>query len=91
MMVRLALLRLNLAIACGGRSSSATIRPLSAPAMADQDNIALRCGEVRLPDEAPASFDNVRQQFAARGLERRVACEVLADPRAVFDLQFRPR
>ena len=59
--------------------------------MADQDNIALRCGEVRLPDEAPASFDDVRQQFAAGGLERRVACEVFADPRAVFDLQFGPR
>ena len=59
---------------------------LERAAVADQDYIALWRSEVRLPDEAPASFDNVRQQFAAGGLKRRVACEVLADPRAVFDL-----
>ena len=91
MMVRLALLRMNLAIACGGRSSSATIRPLSAPPWPTKTTSP--CGVVRSASRMklrPLST-TVRQQFAAGGLERRVACEVLADPRAVFDLQFGPR
>ena len=52
--------------------------------------VSLRSIQVCLLDELTASFDDVRQQFAARGLERRVAVEIPACPLAVFGQQFGP-
>ena len=65
-------------------------QPPERSAVADNHYVSPRPGEVRLLDEFPASFDDVSQEFAARGLERRVAGEIPADPRAVFDLQIGP-
>ena len=58
--------------------------------MSHNHYVTPRTGEVRLLDELPASFDDVREEFAARGQERWVAGEVPAYPRAVFDLQIGP-